>query len=43
MHNRKKYQILIPAVLWILGGIQIIRYMMLGDMTALLTVTILEL
>ena len=43
MHNRNKYQLIVPAVLWILGGIQIIRYIMLGDIAALLTVILLEL
>lgn len=37
-----KYQLIAPVILWGLGAAQIIRYIMLGDMTALVTVAVLE-
>lgn len=42
MKDTKKYQLIAPAIIWVLGIIQIIRYIVLGDMTALVTVVLLE-
>lgn len=42
MQISRKYQLIAPVIVWVLGMIQIIRYIMLGNMAALLTVVLLE-
>lgn len=42
MRASGKYQLIAPGILWGLGAVQIIRYIMLGDMTALVTAAVLE-
>lgn len=42
MRASGKYQLIAPGILWGLGAVQIIRYIMLGDITALVTAAVLE-
>lgn len=42
MKNTKKYQLIVPAVIWVLGIVQVARYILLGDLTALVMVVLLE-
>ncbi len=42
MKDGKKYQLIAPAIIWLLGIVQIVRYVVLGNAAALVTVTLLE-
>lgn len=42
MQISKKYELIVQRILWILGAAQIIRYIILGDGAALVTVVVLE-